>query len=69
MRGGGADYQALPTSVTFAAGVGSVTVPVTVFDDTDIEGTETINLSITPNPSVFSLGSSSAMVNIADNDA
>ncbi len=44
----GIDYQALPGSVTFASGVGSVTIPVIPLADNLIEGSETIIATILP---------------------
>lgn len=47
----GVDYTALPGSVTMAAGVASVTIPVQAIGDTLAEGTENVVLTIQPNAS------------------
>lgn len=61
----------LPTatgSITFAAGVVSATIVITPVDDLDLEGGESISITLTPSAS-YQLGSySSALVEIADDD-
>lgn len=42
----GTDYQTLPTTVSFAAGVSTATIPITVIDDTLAEGNETITITL-----------------------
>src|SRR5207237_1237364 len=64
----GSDYQQLATSVTIAAGASSATVTVTPIDDSQVEGNETVVLTLAAN-SAYTAGSpSSATVTIADND-
>ncbi|HKI71302.1 MAG TPA: S8 family serine peptidase, partial [Verrucomicrobiae bacterium] len=62
------DYQPLGSSVTIAAGASSATVTVTPIDDTQVEGNETVVLTISAD-SAYSVGSpSSATITIADNN-
>src|SRR5213082_2692118 len=64
----GTDYEQLGTSVTLAAGAASTTVTVTPIDDTQVEGNETVVLTISAD-AAYSVGSpSSATITIADND-
>ncbi|WP_061433280.1 S8 family serine peptidase, partial [Microcystis aeruginosa] len=42
----GADYTAIPTTVTFAAGSSTAGVDLNVIDDTIVEGTETATLTV-----------------------
>src|SRR6266480_2134118 len=64
----GTDYQQLGTSLTMAAGASSATVTVTPIDDTQVEGDETVVLTISTD-AAYSVGSaSSATITIADND-
>src|SRR3989440_157901 len=64
----GSDYQQLGTSVTIAAGASSATVTVRSIDDSQVEGNETVVLTLAAN-SAYTAGSpSSATVTIADND-
>lgn len=44
----GSDYEALSGSVTFGAGQTSVVVPIEVIGDADVEGDETVALSLRP---------------------
>jgi|GEM_PF-4011198 len=63
----GVDYARL-SDVEFAPGVSSVFVFVDVIDDTVVEGSETVTLTLAPT-FVYTVGSpSSATVTIADND-
>jgi hypothetical protein len=65
---GGTDYTPLGTSVTIPAGQASATVTVTPVDDTTVEGSETVVLTLASN-AAYTVGSpSSATVTIADND-
>ena len=65
----GQDYAPQPTSVTFSPNETSLTLSITPFDDSDYEGGETIILEIQSNPSLYAIsGSSSATVNLTDND-
>jgi len=64
----GTDYDAIPTTVTFAPGQGTVTVPVVPAPDLLLEGAETVIATITP-ASTYSVASSpanAATVTIAD---
>lgn len=64
----GADYDALATSVTFAAGQTSATLTVRPIDDTAVENTESVILYINPTPMYLIGANSTARINIADND-
>ncbi|WP_443943537.1 Calx-beta domain-containing protein [Pedobacter sp. AW1-32] len=64
----GADYTALPTTITIPAGQKSITLPVPVLNDNVVEGTETVILTMNPatsNPSI-SASTTPAIVNITD---
>ena len=63
------DYTATPGTLNWADGVtGSKTFVVPIINDTDIEGNETVNLTLS-NPSICALGTqSTAVLTIADND-
>src|SRR5205814_2968745 len=64
----GTDYEQLGTSVTMAAGASSATVTVTPIDDTQVEGNETVVLTISAG-AAYNVGSAnSATITIADND-
>ncbi len=65
--GGAGDYTTLSGSVVIAAGQASVVINVTPNSDADIEGTETVIVTLTPNDN-YRLGSSntSASMNVAD---
>src|SRR5437879_4205543 len=64
----GIDYQSLPNSVTIPAGAASAIVTVTPIDDTEVEGDETVILTISAD-AAYNIGSpNSATVTIADND-
>lgn len=62
----GADYVALPPTVTIPAGQGSVILPVKAINDLFVEGTETVILTLTPDAAY--LGNGSATVYIVDDD-
>jgi hypothetical protein len=65
----GSDYQALGTSATIPAGALFTTVTVTPIDDTAVEGTEAVVLTLSSSAN-YTIGSQvSATVNISDNDA
>ena len=65
----GTDYSSLSGSVTIPAGSSSTTITVTPIDDTAVEGSETVILTITSN-SAYTIGSpGSATVTITDNDS
>jgi hypothetical protein len=64
----GVDYSSLGGSVVIPAGQTSVAIPITVLDDTIVELTETIDLTLIAN-SAYLLGSGiTASVSLADND-
>jgi hypothetical protein len=65
----GADYTALGTSVTIPAGGASAPINVTVIDDAEVEGPETVNITLTSG-SEYTLGSpNSAVVTIMNDDS
>ncbi len=63
----GADYTALPGSVTFLAGATSTNLAVTVNDDATAELTETVTLTLTSGPG-YGIGTIAATVSILDNE-
>jgi len=65
----GSDYTAVSQTVSFASGETSKTVSVPIIDDSQIEGSETVQLSLSSPSAGATLGSpSSATLTIADND-
>jgi hypothetical protein len=64
----GTDYQSLSTSVTIPAGASSVEITVTPIDDTEVEGSETVVLTVSANQAYIAGSSNTATVTIADND-
>ena len=64
----GTDYSSLSGTVNFAAGVSSATVTVTPTDDNIFEGTETAILTLATGAGYILGTTTSATVNIADND-
>lgn len=64
----GVDYSNLTGSVTFAAGQTTVDIPINIIDDNDVEGDETVTISLIGN-SNYNLGTSvDGTITIADND-
>ena len=64
----GSDYDTLSGSVTISAGSATGTITVTPVNDTQDEGNETVNVTLTSGPN-YTVGSpSSATVTIVDND-
>ena len=64
----GADYAAIASPITIAAGSATKTITVTPVDDASVESAETVVLTVATG-SGYSIGSpSSATVTIADND-
>jgi len=61
----GVDYVMLTNSVTFSGGSNSITIPVIPFLDYEIEGDESVNVSIVTNIA-YSIGNSPATVTIHD---
>ena len=68
----GADYQPLPGSITIAAGSLSAPIPVNVFDDPDVEGDETVILTldnqISSGDAGINVNTSPATLTISDDD-
>ncbi len=63
----GVDYSALPSSVTFDAVASEIIIPITVFDDSLVEGNETITITIGAS-SNYVIGSTMATLTIIDDD-
>ncbi len=63
----GTDYTLLPGTVTIPAGATGVDIPVTVIDDTLVEGIETIILNVSPSAD-YSVNIPSAKLYLNDND-
>ena len=55
-------------SITIAAGNTSATVTLNVADDTDIEGTETIDITLQTATSPATINTATASINLIDND-
>ena len=68
---GGTDYTTLPINVTIPAGSTSATIDVTgIIDDTIVEGTETVIVTLTGTDDVLiAVDATPATVNILDNDS
>ncbi len=66
----GTDYSTLGTTITIPAGQTSVTLPVLVLDDTFVEPTETVVLTmvVATSNSAITANTTPATVNINDND-
>lgn len=65
---GGSDYAELPGTATIDAGASSATITVTVLDDSLVEGTETVVVSLAAG-AAYTVGvPDSAAIVIADND-
>ena len=64
----GSDYTAASGTVTFAAGATSATITLTVLGDTTVEPDETFTVTLS-SPTGLTLGTSSATVTIANDDA
>src|SRR6185312_15740098 len=65
----GVDYQQLPTTSPFPAGLADADLTITPIDDTTVEGDETVIVTLVPGPG-YSVGSpNSAAVIIQDNDS
>jgi YD repeat-containing protein len=64
----GADYATLSGTVTIPVGASSQTVIVTPVDDTAVEGSETVTLTLSANAAYAVGAPSSATVTVADND-
>jgi hypothetical protein len=64
----GADYQAIPASLTIPAGEASATVVVAPVDDAEPEGAETVTLTVAPGAGYAPGLPATATVGIADDD-
>jgi hypothetical protein len=65
----GIDYQALPASVVIGPNQTAVTLTVNVIDDSVVETSDYLGLSVVANPAAYTLGAQTiATVIIADND-
>lgn len=64
----GVDYTSLSGSWIIPANTSSTTIPVTPLDDSQVEGTEKVKLTLSSNAAYFLGSPTSATVNIADND-
>lgn len=62
------DYVSIPPSVTFNAGSSTTTVPLTVLNDTQVEGDETVTLTVLPGFGYTVGAPSTATVTIQDDD-
>jgi len=65
----GADYTALPGSITIPAGKTSATIVVTPVDDDAIESTESVLLTLAANTAYIVGSSSTASIDITSDDA
>ncbi len=63
----GVDYVSLPGTVSFGPGQSTLDVPVTPIDDGEIEGPESVVVTITPASGIAVVGGT-ATVSIADDD-
>ena len=64
----GSDFEAFPTSVTFAVGEAAVLIPVVGSDDTSIENDESIVVTLKGGSNYTLATNASATVTIRDND-
>ena len=64
----GVDYTTIPTTISFASGQTSVTVPVNVLIDNVVDPNETVILTIQTSPA-YAIGTAIATVTIADDAA
>jgi hypothetical protein len=62
------DYATPSGSVTIPAGATSATVVITPLDDTLVEGTETVTLSLSANAAYQLTSVTAATVNLTSND-
>ena len=65
---GGSDYALLSGSATIPAGKSAATIKVTVIDDSELEGPETVDLAVTPGAEYSRSLKSKARVMIVDNE-
>ena len=69
----GEDYEELPGSITIPAGQRDITFAMTIIDDDEIEGDETVELTLTPDPTYTFMNHAGRIwdripVTIVDND-
>jgi hypothetical protein len=64
----GIDYDTIPENVTIPSGATSANVIITPVDDPDVEGTESVVLSLRPDPAYVVDAPGIANIIIADND-
>jgi len=65
----GSDYNAIPASITIPGGQATVTIPLNIVNDTEVESDETAILNVVAGNG-YQLGSDrTATVNITDNDS
>lgn len=64
----GADYVALPGSLTLPAGIGSAMLTVQPLDDTGVEPVETVTITLAPDPAYFVADPRTALVYVRDNE-
>ncbi len=64
----GTDYTALTTSQTFAAGASTITIPVSILQDSLTEGDEVILASLNSSVSYINGTSATATITVADDD-
>ena len=63
------DYKEMDDSITIPAGATTTTIAIEVIDDTIVEGTETVTMTITGTNNAVTVGSNpKASLNILDND-
>ena len=63
----GTDYETIGTSAVILSGQASKAIPIVIIDDNDIEGSESVILTIVPSLN-YQIGSSSATIQIVDNE-
>ncbi len=64
----GSDYTGLPSQITIPAGAGTATLPVTALDDFQVEGNETVIVTLRPDPGYTTGTPSSAIVYVISDD-
>jgi hypothetical protein len=65
----GSDYSPLPGLVTIPAGQASAAISLVPIDDTAVEGSETVIVTLSTDPAYTLGATTSAVVTIADNDS
>jgi acetyl esterase/lipase len=64
----GTDYTAVPSTVTFDAGIDRVTVPINPIEDYVIEGPKDVTLAVVPSPALYVGPYAGSRVALADDD-